>query len=573
MTPTDEQKPTAKPRKTPPRANRVTGPQPKSDMGPRSISQMLSETGTSGTKNFSGIITDEYLPALSMYQAPLVYDKMRRSDGTVAALISAYTMPMRSSKWYIQPEDDSPQAVEYADFLHDNLWSYGEQTFDDFAREAFTYLPFGFSWFEKVFDWMEGPWQGKLGWWKFAFRYQNTRFRWNFKPTTGANGVIHRRFDSVTQFAPPDYQMVDIPAEKCMIFSHNREGDNLDGIALLRSVYKHWMIKDTLYKLQGIGLERASIGVPFARWLQDVAPDTLTYVTQMLENLRTDDQASIQFDGNEVEIGYLANKFDAQAMQLAIEHHDGKILESGLAQFVNLGTRSSGTTGSYALSDSQSQMFLDALNGEANYFASGFHRQGTMQLMEYNFPAIERALMPRLAHGDIGNRGVNNLAMAVNAFAQYGFLSPDPRTENMIRQVIDFPERDEDYHIQQAMDALNADTGPEEGPVNTTKKAQPTTPPNAAEGGGQSSGGKGSQIKRNIQKKPQGSQVKSVSGTQVGANSVSKLSEAGRDKAYTGFMAAIEDAKKTARTWVPDRPSVAMAKQRRAYEIRQTAGE
>jgi len=558
----------AKPKR---RASRASTPKPRQDVGGKPISQMLSESGVSGTKNFSGIISDEYLPALSAYQAPIVYDQMRRSDATVAALIASYCMPLRSSKWYIQPFDDSPASIRMADFLHDNLWSYGDQTFDGFAREAFNYLPFGFSVFEKVFDWMEGEWEGKLGWFKFAYRYQNTRWRWNFDPVRGPGGVIHRRFTSMTQLAPPDYHMTDIPAAKLVVFSHNKEGDNLDGISLLRPTYKHWLIKDILYKIQGIGLERAAVGVPYARYLMDVAPATIEYVKSMLTNLRIDDQAYVAFDGNEVEIGFLDGKFNAEALQLAIEHHDEQIIKSGLAQFVNLGTRSSGTTGSYALSEAQSQMFLDALNGEANYVASEFHLQATMQLLEHNFPNVDRSKMPRLAHGDIGQRALNNMAMALNAFAQYGFLSPDPRTENVLRAIMDLPERDEDYHQQVAMDALEATAqAANDTLLNTTKPN--STPddsqqPQSAKAKGAASGGKGSQVQRAVAPRPK-MRNKSVGGAAVGANSVANMSEKDRERAYVTFMSEIEAMKNTALNWHPERPSDKAARQRRPYEIR-----
>lgn len=532
------------------------------DQGGRPLTEMLRETGISGTKLFSGIITDEYLPALDFYNAQKVYDQMRRSDATVAALLAAFKMPLRAAKWYIQPYDDSPESVQMADFLHDNLWSFGQQTFDDFLRELLTYLEFGFSWFEKVFDWMEGEWNGKLGWDKFAFRYQNTRYRWNFAPVSSPGGVMRQKFTSVTQFAPPFYQTVDIPAEKVIVFSRDKEGDNLDGISLLRPVYKPWLLKDALYRIQGIGLERAAVGVPYAKWLMDVSDTTLSTVTAMLENLRVDDQASIQWDGNECDIGYLANKFDAVAVASAIDHHDGQILKAGLAQFVNLGTRGVGTTGSYALSSEQAQMFLDALNGEANYLASQFHLQAAIQLLEWNFPNIDRKKLPRLAHGDIGERAVQKMSVALNAFAQYGFLSPDPRTENVIREFLDLPERDEDYHLQVATANLDATPTAQVGSLTSKKPtpAPPAAPPGVA-------GGTGSQVSRQIKTRPQ-LRAQSVGGGQTGAHSQANMSEDQLDRLRDDFFGEIQSMKRTVLDWQPERPSDRVRRTARPYTIR-----
>lgn len=555
-----------------------------------SITKMLRERGVSGTKNFAGIISDEYLPQLSFYNAPHVYNQMRRSDGTIAALLAAYTMPLRSAKWYIQPFDESPLSLEMADFYHDNLWGFGTQTFDDFLREALTFLPYGFSWFEKIFSYMNDPnsqFKGKIGWDHFAFRYQNTRFRYNTDVYYGPGGSVHRRLKSITQLAPPDYQLVEIPVDKIVIFSHQKEGDNYDGISLLRPVYKHWYIKEQLYKIQSIGLERSSVGVPYAKYLQHVDQDTINVITQMIENLRVDDQASIQFDGNEVEIGYLVNKFQSNEVALAIEHHDTKILQSGLAQFVNLGTRSTGTTGSYSLSQDQSQMFLDALNGEANYFASAFHLQAAQQLMAYNYMNVSRGQYPRLSHGDIGERASATLSQALNAFAQYGFITPDPHTENVIREFLDLPPRDEDYHEMIAEQALNQTPYP--GGDDPTKRDQtpiPTTvPPNDKdlEYAKLQSTGKGAtpQIGKGIKggagkqmgSKTTGRSRKGLTGAPFGPKQRGGLAAHEYDvqnyeQVHDMFMSELESLKKSSVAWQPERPSVKAARLRRPYEIR-----
>jgi len=514
-----------------------------------SITQMLRESGTSGTKNFSGILSDEYLPQLSFYQAPTVYNQMRRSDATIAALIAAYTMPLRAAKWYIQPHDDSPESLDYADFIHDNLWSFGTQTFDDFLREALTFLPFGFSWFEKVFSYIEdGDHKGKLGWDKFAFRYQTTRYRYNTKLVGNTRKLV-----SVTQFAPPDYHMTEIPVEKLLIFSHQKEGDNHDGIALLRSCYKHWYMKEKLYMLQVIGLERSAIGVPFAKYLQSASQDEINTITQMVENLRFDDQAAIQYDGNTVEIGYLANKFDNLGLQAAIEHHDTQIMKSGLAQFVNLGTRGAGTTGSYALSQDQSQMFLDALNGEANYFGSAFHLQATMELLQLNYKNVTPSMMPRLSHGDIGQQALVKLAQALNSFAQYGFITPDPHTENVIREIMDLPPRDEDWRDEQV--ALNQTPFPERDDNSIPNPA-------GVPGNGIGAGTKGNAGKQQGTKQKAGLRTKGLnSGKQIGSKSGGGLA------AHEKFAEALEEFKQTSNTWKPERPSIKAARTRRPYEI------
>lgn len=573
---------------------------PRHDLGRVPISKLLGEFGQSGTKNFSGIITDEYLPNLSFYQAPIVYDQMRRSDGMIAALLASYKMPIRSSKWYVEPADDSEQAVEMADFLHDNLWNFGAQNYDDFLREALSMFDFGFSWFEKVFDWMPDNtrWQGLVGWDRFAFRYQNTRYRWNTEPVVSRTGGIQNRLVTVTQLAPPDYRLIDIPVEKLLIFSRAMEGDNFDGISLLRAVYKHWYIKDALYKIQGIGLERSSMGVPYAKWLAQADDATITQVQNILQNLRVDDMAYATYDGNVVDIGFLQNKFDAQWIAAAIDHHNQMIMEAGLAQFVNLGTKSSSTTGSYALSPAGSELFLTALNGEANTFANDFYNQAILQLIEYNFPNVPREKIPRLVHGDIGQRAVTMMSMALNAFAQYGFVTPDPRTENVLRQILDLPEVDEDWREQQARLPLIRSPTPspdEEELLRYTKPGTTPTPPS----GGPPPGAQKPTPMPKVGQQPgapkagdQSLDGKGTSGGQASGSLKSKLTSArtsARPKQGSGpangsafgphtmaearrlqdaFFAEAASFRDHAITWRPERPSVHIGRVRRPYVVR-----
>lgn len=538
----------------------------------KEMSQRLYEVGVSGTKNFGGIISDEYLSDLSMSKAPQVYDQMRRTDATVRALLAAYMMPLRASKWFVQPYDDSPESLKMADFLHDNLWGFGNQTFDDYIRQALNFLTFGYSVFEKVFDYItEGPFAGKLGWHHFAYRYPNTIVRWNMNRVTNPTGASFHKLVSVTQSAPPNYVYKDMMADTLVIFSLDKEGDNWTGISLLRAVYPHWKIKQILYRLQGIGMERMAIGVPSAKFLTSTSNETIQTIQNMLMNLRADDSAYVMFDGNVVDISYLDGKFDSASIEHAIEHHDGQIMKSGLAQFVNLGTRSTGTTGSYSLSQDQSQMFLDALAGEANYFASDFHNQATDQLIRWNFGEnTPRQQMPRLAHGDIGERAALRLAQSVNAFAQYGFLVPDTRTENTIREFLDLPEVDLDEREAMATAALNQAVFPSGTVADPQSGAQPPgsratpqpQPPNKAGSGAGISGGAGAQ------KGKGGRLQKNVGGNPMAPKARSGLSAKERDKLYTTFMSELQSLRTDALTHTPERPSTRAMRLATPYVIR-----
>ena len=114
-----------------------------------------------------------------------IYEKMRKSDATVNATLLACEMPIRSTRWYIEPATNDKGEVdnkdqEVADFVSEALFDKMEQSWDDHLREVLTMFSFGFSIFEKVFKFEDGKvWIKKLG-----MRKQTTIEKWEMEDGT-----------------------------------------------------------------------------------------------------------------------------------------------------------------------------------------------------------------------------------------------------------------------------------------------------------------------------------------------------------------------------------------------------
>lgn len=85
-----------------------------------------------------------------------VYDRMRRSDAQVSAVLLAMELPIRNAFWDIEPaknEDDevTEEYKEQAAFVKEALFEKMSDGWDNKLREILTMLPFGFSLFEKVY--------------------------------------------------------------------------------------------------------------------------------------------------------------------------------------------------------------------------------------------------------------------------------------------------------------------------------------------------------------------------------------------------------------------------------------
>jgi hypothetical protein len=95
---------------------------------------MKDEVCFTGTKIFAGLPMDEYNRDLTFPLSTKVYDQMRRSDGQIAAILMTMKLPIRSSKWYIEPDKDaadSDLAEQIADFIKDNLMGGMKYSWDD----------------------------------------------------------------------------------------------------------------------------------------------------------------------------------------------------------------------------------------------------------------------------------------------------------------------------------------------------------------------------------------------------------------------------------------------------------
>lgn len=368
----------------------------------------------------------EYLPELRWPQNLKIYDQMRRSDGQVQAVLYALELPIRSTRWFVRPFSESPRDKEIAEFVEENLMTRLEQTWDDVLRLALTMLPFGHSVFEIVYD--VGA-DGYLYWRKFAERPQ----------TSIANWVAdeHGDLEAIEQMAPNG--TVTIPASKLLVFTHRKEGGDPRGTSVLRAAYKHWHIKDFLYKIINLGTEYDYVGVPYAEVEGDsIDPELESKLEEILEGLMRGEKPWFWIPAK-VKINRWEGRRDQGSVMEYLEHHDLMIARSVLAAFLNL---PGSNVGSYALSEDQSDLFLMTLNAMADYIADVINRKAIPQLVRANWNVGPDEL-PWLDHDPVGGKDPTKL---VNAVAQLTntVIKPDESLEDFMREYLGLPEAQRD---------------------------------------------------------------------------------------------------------------------------------
>jgi hypothetical protein len=121
-----------------------------------------------------------------------------------------------------------------------------------------------------------------------------------------------------------DPRAVMIPITKAIIFTLEKEAGDLRGVSILRSAYKHYYYKDTMYKIDAIQKERHGIGVPIIKMPLGFSDTDKALAENLGRNLRTNERAHIVVPMN-WEVAFAKLEGQPVDCMKSIEHHDMKI--------------------------------------------------------------------------------------------------------------------------------------------------------------------------------------------------------------------------------------------------------
>ncbi|MEI7510614.1 MAG: DUF935 family protein [Candidatus Peregrinibacteria bacterium] len=392
---------------------------------PAKTKELTMELGGSGTTKYAGFINEDYNPELTFPNCISVYDKMRKGDGTVAGVISACKGPILGAKWSFVPASEDEKDIQIAEFCERQFFE--KLVWRDFLRHSLLMLDFGFMNFEKCYEVMGT----ELMYSKLAPRLPKSILRWQLKD--GSAGI--------TQYAMKDgmMQQLEIPAWKIFHLALHQEGDNYEGVSILRAAYKHWVYKENFYKIQAIGAERSGTGIPAAKFPEGKMPseeeEADTILT--LKNIRSSEEAYILEKGG-VEFSFKTvggGEFDFEP---GINHHDRQIEKSALMQFLSIGIEKGGN----AQNDSQQDLAFMSAQATAEYIAEAVQRELVREIVDLNFDGVEK--YPTLTVSDIGRNKMEKLSQIIKTLADAGMLTADDTTENMIRGMMKLPEKSEE---------------------------------------------------------------------------------------------------------------------------------
>ena len=388
----------------------------------------FGELGGSGTDVWGGIVQGEYNPELAGDLRWPIYDRMLRTDPQVRTLRKIVTLPIRAAVPSVKPAGDGATDQEAAQLVETNLLSGMTMTYDDVIRHALLAYFWGFVLLEKVLEERDGY----VMWRKLPGRHPRTVKKWVFDENGGVAGIVQSFTDANGTLREPT-----IPIDRLLLFTWEEYFDNPEGEAELRAVYKPWFTGDWVYKILNIGLERFWLNIPLGEAPHGATKEQIRKTVQLLMGIRAHEKAAlVQPHGWKFGFMDAMQRSGSDIALKWLEHQNHQILLVGLAQFLMLGVTD---TGSRAVSEDHSDMFLRAEDAVASWICEVVNRYAIPQLCRYNFPGLDQypqLVIPPMSTVVRQSAMLQALVNAVNA----ALVSPDADIENALRAQWGFPE-------------------------------------------------------------------------------------------------------------------------------------
>jgi len=388
--------------------------------------------GVSGSNVHNGQIrADEFLPELRGKKAIRTYQQMRDNDATIGAVLYAVEQILRDVDLKVKPADDSDQAKTEANFVEQVLEDM-EHTLDDHISEALSFLGFGFSWFEVVYKRREStnslnpkkktkyP-DGRIGVRKLASRAPWTVSRFDVDQKTG--DILGMYQDTGQAYSDGKHY---IPTKKSLYYRTTVINNDPSGRSILRNAYTSYTYLNNLQTIEAIAVERELAGIPVARIPADyLAADAsaeqksfLGGVQQVLRDTKFNEQGYIILPSDMYpdKDGAPSNTrlVDIELMSASgnrnididpiIRRYQHDIARSVLSEFLMLG---GGSTGSYALSKSKTDLFLRALEAYIQTIVDVLNKQLVEPLWQLN--TLDPKTMPKIVAGDVAPHDLKEL--------------------------------------------------------------------------------------------------------------------------------------------------------------------
>lgn len=365
-------------------------PKVKTDIGMRAptrelgavLGGTLTPAGMAPWNKWSNYVDDyEFVPELIWPNSVRTYEQMR-NDSQVAALLKATILGIGRFKWSIDPNgaDDEQVRKIATDY---NLPILGEKinkrlrakrrfAFKAHQKLALLAGIYGHYYFEQVGTiGADGKWHLR----KLAERPPRTIQDFRLADDGGLISVIQNiSTGTLRSFG----ELPEIPIDRLVCYVWDKEGANWPGRSWLRELYKNWVVKDRLIRIDAINHERAG-GVPYIEAHPGATFDEVRRLNEMASQFRIGDTA-----GGAVPAGAKFNiaKGTNSSVVDSIRYHDEAMARLFMLMVMQLGQTQ---TGSRALGTTFIDFWATGLSTIADWFRDTFNEHVIEDDIDWNY--------------------------------------------------------------------------------------------------------------------------------------------------------------------------------------------
>lgn len=395
----------------------------------------LSEVATDGLIATTPGIVRQYNPDILVRRKGglVIFDEMRHDDAVKFALILKKQATIAPG-FEIEPATDEPKNQEIAEFV-EYAFNQMSGSINDVLMQILLALDYGFSISEivwKMFDY--GPHSGKVG---IKAIKSKKPHHYDFETDEYSNilknGLIVSNMITGNQ---------NLPINKFLLYTHQKEFGNWYGISDLRPAYRHWWSKDAIIKFWNIYLER--YGQPITRGQYNTNDKTIIDdMKAILKNLQS--KTSITHRKGQFDIDFL----EPQRRSTADYKEALNFYNRSIARAILIPDRlgEAGETGAYSQAKVHFDIFLWVVKKLRQDIAEiVMEEQLIRRLVNFNYGEVDE--YPRFRFNPLTDEQKVELAKAFTDAVQKGSVLPTLDDENHIRRILSFPEKEEGVQAQ-----------------------------------------------------------------------------------------------------------------------------
>ena len=365
-----------------------------------------------------------------------IYRDMLR-DEQVKAALSAKKFAVLSTGWEVHlPDTDEASdttLTEYKDFVEFNF-NEMKGSFDGKILDILTGLAYGFSCSEKEYWSIDyGPFKGKWGLKNLRTRPPDElQFEVDSAGDLTKNGVWQN--------------MVKMPSDKFVIYSHANSFGNYYGESDLKSAFNAWWVKTNLFRVLPISMERFAEPIAIASFEgTELQADQRSDLESFLKNLQS--RSGIVLPKS-IELKLMEPSKDVGSQYKIVLDYCDQLIRMAILMPSLMGMSSEQQVGSLARSQTEFDIFLMIISQLRRELQTAINEQIVKPLLDFNYE-IEHGQYPCFKFKEVTEEAKQNQYQLFLMGLTAGALTKGPEDENALRDLINMQPLPQEITDQQ----------------------------------------------------------------------------------------------------------------------------